>query len=80
MTAESGEIVCWVESYVPLYGKSIWKGELRLPAGITPTGLLRHLGLTEPELQVLVNGRHALAEQVLENGDEVAVLRHAEGG
>lgn len=78
MTAD--EIVCWLESYVPLRGKSIWKGELRLPAGTTPMGLLRHLGLTEPELQVLVNGRNTAPERPLHTGDEVAVLRHAEGG
>jgi len=80
MATAEGEITCWVESYVPLYGQSIWKGELRLPAGTPPSGLLRRLGLSEPELQVIVNGRNSLADRPLQDGDEVAVLRHAEGG
>ena len=52
----------------------------RGPAATTAAGLLAHLDLQEPELAVLVGGRSVAPETLLRSGDEVAILRHAEGG
>lgn len=74
------QITLSVECYVPLYGKTIWKGEVQLPQGQTPADLLAHLGLPGAEMQVLVGGRYAPDDYVLQDRDEVAILRQAEGG
>ncbi|MFZ5817928.1 MAG: MoaD/ThiS family protein [Bacillota bacterium] len=69
-----------LEVYLPFRGRRRWQGEELLPAGMTVGGLTAHLGLTEPELAVLVNGRYVEPQTPLSEGDEVAVLRQAEGG
>lgn len=69
-----------LEVYLPFRGERTWRGEERVPAEMTAGTLTAHLGLTEPELAVLVNGRHVDEEAALQEGDEVAVLRRAEGG
>jgi sulfur carrier protein ThiS len=51
-----------------------------IPNGMAASGLLIHLALSEGELAVLVNGRCVADGTVLKDGDEVAVLRQAEGG
>lgn len=73
-------IVIRLEVYVPFRGQRLWRGEERIPTGTTAGALISLLGLTEPELAVLVNGRNLPAETILHTGDEVAVLRQAEGG
>jgi len=69
-----------LEVYLPFRGQRIWRGAQQVAAGTTVADLIATLGLTEPELAVLMNGRHAPEQTVLANGDEVAVLRHSEGG
>lgn len=69
-----------LEVYLPFREKGIWRGEEAIPAGTTAAALLDLLALTEPELVVLVNGRHLPDGSCLRDGDEVAILRQAEGG
>lgn len=69
-----------LEVYLPFRGARTWRGEETLYAGTTAAGLLEQLALPEPELAVLVNGRSVPETTKLQEGDEVAVLRHAEGG
>lgn len=69
-----------LEVYLPFRGERIWRGDEEVPEGITPAGLLEHLGLAEPDLAVLVDGRFAPADRPLREGAEVAILRRAEGG
>lgn len=69
-----------LEVYLPFRGERIWRGEEEVPDGTTPAGLLDRLGLVEPDLAVLVNGRYFPLDRPLEDGAEVAVLRRAEGG
>lgn len=73
-------VIIRLEVYVPFRGQRIWRGEERVPQGLTAGALPGCLGLSEPELAVLVNGRHVADDAALQNGDEVAVLRRAEGG
>lgn len=75
-----GGVKLKLEVYLSFRGKRTWRGEEVVPPGTTAAGLLSLLGVTEPELSVLVNGRNVAEETVLENGDEVAILRQAEGG
>lgn len=69
-----------LEVYLPLRGERRWQGEELVPPGLTAGGLIDHLGLTEPELVVLVGGRNVDPATPLAEGDQVAILRHAEGG
>ena len=69
-----------LEVYLPFRGRRLWRGDEQVPAGTTAAGLLAHLDLQEPELAVLVGGRSVAPETLLRSGDEVAILRHAEGG
>lgn len=69
-----------LEVYLPFRGRRSWKGLEQVAAGTTPGALLERLALGEPELAVLVNGRNVPADHPLNDGDEVAILRHAEGG
>ncbi|HWI51816.1 MAG TPA: MoaD/ThiS family protein [Symbiobacteriaceae bacterium] len=69
-----------LEVYLPFRGQRIWRGEERVAAGSTVAELIAALSLAEPDLAVLMNGRHAPDQTVLSDGDEVAVLRHSEGG
>jgi sulfur carrier protein ThiS len=69
-----------LEVYLPFRGRRLWRGGEQVPDGTTAGALPALLGLTEPELAVLVNGRYVLPETQLRGGDEVAVLRQAEGG
>ncbi|HEY8348187.1 MAG TPA: MoaD/ThiS family protein [Symbiobacteriaceae bacterium] len=69
-----------LEVYLPFRGQSHWRGTQEIPAGTTAEGLLSFLGLEEPDLVVLVNGRGVSGATLLKQGDEVAVLRRAEGG
>jgi sulfur carrier protein ThiS len=69
-----------LEVYLPYRGARIWRGAETVPAGTTLGALVERLALREPELAALLNGRHAPADSVLSEGDEVAVLRQAEGG
>jgi sulfur carrier protein ThiS len=69
-----------LEVYLPFRGSRMWRGVHTVPAGTTADGLLASLQLGEPDLAVLVNGRRMPPDTVLQPGDEVAVLRHAEGG
>ena len=57
-----------------------WTGTESVPAGTTAGELPGLLGLDEPELAVLVNGRYAPPGRLLEEGDRVAILRPSEGG
>ncbi len=75
-----GGVTVQLEVYLPFRGRRTWRGEEHLPAGMTAGGLPAHLGLGEPDLAVLVNGRHVPDETVLQPNDDVAVLRRAEGG
>ncbi len=75
-----GGVTIRLEVYLPFRRQRIWRGEEAVPAGLRAGDLPGHLGLTEPELAVLVNGRHVDQSTVLQSGDEVAVLRQAEGG
>ncbi len=69
-----------LEVYLPFRKQRLWRGEETVPAGLTAGELPAHLGLEEPELAVLVGGRAVPEETVLRQGDEVAILRQAEGG
>ena len=69
-----------LEVYLPFRGRRLWRGDEQVPDGMTAGLLPAFLGLTEPELAVLVNGRYVPPETPLRAGDEVAVLRQAEGG
>ncbi len=70
-----------LEVYLTFRGQRIWKGTEEVPDGISPAALLRHLELDHhPELAVIVNGRHHDDDAALASGDEVAVLRRADGG
>lgn len=75
-----GVVTIRLEVYLPFRGRRVWRGEETVPAGLTAGQLTACLGLTEPELTVLVGGRHVAEGTELRSGDEVAVLRHAEGG
>jgi sulfur carrier protein ThiS len=70
-----------LEVYLPFRGRRLgWSGRETVPAGVTAGALPGLLGLTEPELVVLVNGRSVPETTPLRDGDDVAVLRQAEGG
>lgn len=69
-----------LEVYLPFRGQRIWRGDEPISPGMTVGALRARLSLPEPELAVLVNGRNAPDDTVLAPGDEVAVLRQAEGG
>ena len=73
-------LIIHLEVYLPFRGKRRWVGEENLPAGMTAGGLVAHLGLGETELVVLVGGRYVTPETPLSQGDQVAILRHADGG
>ncbi|MFZ5824708.1 MAG: MoaD/ThiS family protein [Bacillota bacterium] len=73
-------LIIHLEVYLPFRGKRRWVGEESLPTGMTAGGLVAHLGLTEPELVVLVGGRYVAPETPLQEGAQVAILRQAEGG
>lgn len=75
-----GGVTIHLEVYLPFRGRPRWKGKELVPAGTTAGALPQLLGLTEPELAVLVNGRYFNEATPLAEGDEVAVLRQAEGG
>lgn len=77
---DGNPITLQLEVYLPFRGQRRWSGQEEVPAGTTAGGLPGLLGLTEPELTVLVNGRYAGPERVLEDGDQVVILRPAEGG
>lgn len=51
-----------------------------MPRGTRVGDLIELLQVSEPELAVLVNGRNLPEKRELEEGDEVAILRQAEGG
>jgi sulfur carrier protein ThiS len=70
-----------LEVYLPFRGRSVWKGEEAVPAPATAATVLSHLGLDgHPELSVIINGRLWPEDTLLVDGDQVAVLRAAEGG
>lgn len=73
-------VAIYLEVYLPFRGKPRWEGEEVLPPGTRVGDLLALLGLTEPELAVLVNGRYVDDARCLAQGDRVAVLRQSEGG
>lgn len=59
-----------------------FKAEERdLPQGCTVANLLFELGINEPELGVaLINARHVLPEQVLQDGETVSLFPKVGGG
>ena len=69
-----------LEVFLSFRGQRMWRGEDQLPVGTTVEALLSRLALGEPELAVLVNGRRAESHQVLQPGDQVAILRQVDGG
>lgn len=69
-----------LEVFLPFRGRKVWRGTEAVPSGTTAEGVLAWLSLGEPDLAVLVNGRGVPGGTVLREGDEVAVLRRAEGG
>ena len=69
-----------LEVYLPFRGRRMWRGTEEVPAGTTLAALLDALALPEPDLAILLNGRHRPPETLLSDGDEVAVLRQSEGG
>ncbi|MCG0239474.1 MAG: MoaD/ThiS family protein [Bacillota bacterium] len=70
-----------LEVYLEFRGQRVWKGEEEVPPGITPAGLLAHLGLDgRPDLAVIVDGRYWPETDPIPEGAEVAVLRRSEGG
>ncbi|HYF94326.1 MAG TPA: MoaD/ThiS family protein [Symbiobacteriaceae bacterium] len=73
-------LIIRLEVYLPFRGQRIWRGDEAIAAGTTVADLRSALAIGEPELAVLVNGRHAKEEAVLADGDEVAILRQSEGG
>jgi len=75
-----GGVTIHLEVYLPFRGERRWAGRMDLPTGLTVGELVDHLGLAERELAVLVNGRYRPPETPLQAGDQVAVLRQAEGG
>lgn len=75
-----GGLTIRLEVYLPFRGRSVWRGSETVPFGTTAAGVRRLLELTEPELAVLVNGRNVAEATRLAAGDEVTILRQAEGG
>ncbi|MGE5675864.1 MAG: MoaD/ThiS family protein [Mycobacterium leprae] len=69
-----------LEVYLPFRGHAPWRGSELVPPGTTAGDLPELLGLTEPELAVLVNGRRCPPERPLRPDDAVAVLRPMCGG
>lgn len=69
-----------LEVYLPFRGSRIWRGSEQVPRGTRVGDLIELLQVSEPELAVLVNGRNLPEKRELEEGDEVAILRQAEGG
>jgi sulfur carrier protein ThiS len=69
-----------LEVYLPFRGRRLWRGDQEVATGLTVGELPAAIGLTAPELAVLVGGRHVPPETLLQPGDEVAILRQAEGG
>jgi sulfur carrier protein ThiS len=69
-----------LEVYLPFRGERIWRGAESVAAGATLASLTQGLALGEPDLAVLLNGRCMPGETQLKEGDEVAILRQAEGG
>lgn len=75
-----GGVTVRLEVYLPFRGQRTWRGAEHLAPGMTAGVLPAELGLDEPDLAVLVNGRHVPDETLLQPDDDVAVLRRAEGG
>jgi len=75
-----GGLTIHLEVYLPFRGRRRWEGKEEVPVGTRAGDLPDLLGLTEPELAVLVNGRYANPDRELAAGDRVAVLRQSEGG
>jgi len=69
-----------LEVYLPFRGHRIWRGDEEIVAGLTAGDLPASVGLSAPELAVLVGGRNVAEDTPLQEGDEVAILRQAEGG
>lgn len=70
-----------LEVYLEFRGQRVWKGVEEVPEGITPAGLLEHLGLAAHlDLAVIVEGRYWADDKPIPEGAEVAVLRRSEGG
>lgn len=74
------EVEILLEVYRPFRGARVWRGKERVPVGMTVGHLLTHLKIWDPEMAVLVGGRSVAPETRLQSGDEVAILRQAEGG
>lgn len=76
----AGEVTVHLEVYVPLQGARRWTGTASVPAGTTVAELPALVGLAEPDLVTLINGRNAAPDRVLAEGDQVVILRPSEGG
>lgn len=73
-------LTIFLEVYLPFRGAHRWEGKEVLPPGTRVGALPDLLGLTEPGLAILVNGRYVDEAWTLADGDQVAVLRQSEGG
>ena len=69
-----------LEVYLPFRGRRMWRGMEEVAAGTSLATLAAALDLREPELAILLNGRHRPPDTLLADGDEVAILRQSEGG
>lgn len=75
-----GRIAIQLEVYLPFRGAQPWRGQELVEAGTCVGELPPLLGLTEPDLAVLIDGRHRPPSTPLRTGERVTVLRQAEGG
>lgn len=69
-----------LEIYLPFRGRRMWRGTEEVASGTTLGALLTALALPEPDLAILLNGRHRPPDTPLSDGNEVAILRQSEGG
>lgn len=76
-----GEMAITLEVYFRFRGQPFYRGEERVPAGITLPALTERIGLGgERGLAVLVNGRYHPDDKPLQAGDLVTFVHRSEGG
>lgn len=69
-----------LEVWMPFRGKTSWKGEEEVPQGITLRRLQERLGLTDPDVAGLVDGRYHAEDAPVPAGATVTFVHRHEGG
>lgn len=73
-------VVVQVEVFFRYRGQPLHRGAEMMAAGATLGALRERMGLTQPHVAVLVNGRYAPPDAVLADGDLVSFVHRTEGG